>query len=80
MAKHWIANALKGSGRGALHRHLGVPEGEKISPEKISAAQHSNNPKIRREAALAGTLSGFHHKPAEHHGKNVISKLYGSKG
>lgn len=74
MARHWIQNAIKRPG--ALHRHLGVPEGEKIPEQKISAARHSQNPTIRREAALAGTLSGFHHKKAEHHGQNVISKLY----
>lgn len=81
MAK-WIANALSKHGsRGALHRHLGVPEGEKIPDEKLAAAKHSKNPKVRREAALAQTLKGMHHKKSEHHpGKNMVPKMYGSKG
>lgn len=57
----WIANAVK-NGKGKLHQHLGVPEGEKIPQEKLEAAMNSKNPTIRREAALAHTLSGFHHK------------------
>lgn len=56
----WIANAVKN--KGALHRHLGVAEGDKIPQEKLEAAMNSKNPTIRREAALAHTLSGFHHK------------------
>lgn len=60
MAK-WIANAVK-NGKGALHRHLGVPEGEKIPQDKMEAAMNSKNPTVRREANLAHTLSGFHHK------------------
>lgn len=76
---HWIANAIKRPG--ALHRALGVPEGEKIPSSKLEAARHSRNPKIRREAALAHTLSGMHHGShnEHHHGKNVMSKLYGRK-
>lgn len=58
MGKHWIANAVK-NGKGKLHQHLGVPEGEKIPEAKLAAARHSKNPTIRREAALARTLSGF---------------------
>ena len=64
MAKHWIKNAI-GKNKGALHRHLNVPEGEKIPPEKIAAAKHSKNPTVRREAALAHTLSGMHKKKKE---------------
>ncbi len=56
----FIANATKN--KGALHRHLGVPENEKIPQDKLEAARHSKNPTIRREAALAHTLSGFKHK------------------
>lgn len=79
MAKKWIANAIKRPG--ALHRALGVPEGEKIPAEKLAAAKHSKNPRIRREAALAHTLSGFHHHKAEHHSvTRSIDKMYGRKG
>ena len=60
MSKKWIKDATKN--KGALHRALGVPEGEKIPAKKISKAEHSKNPKIRKEAALAKTLKSFHHK------------------
>lgn len=42
--------------RGALHRELGVPEGEKIPAAKLEKAAHSDNPTLRRRAALAKTL------------------------
>lgn len=77
MAKHWIQNAIKHPG--ALHRHLGVPEGEKIPASKLSAARNSKNPSIRREAALAHTLSGMHDKKSEHPGRHAMTKMYGSK-
>lgn len=73
--KHWIANAVK-NGKGALHRHLNVPEGEKIPPEKLSAARHSKNPTIRREAALAHTLSGLHHKKEPETRHSLAHSLY----
>jgi hypothetical protein len=57
MAK-WIASAIKHPG--ALHRSLGVPEGQKIPAKKLAAARHSKNPTTRRRANLAKTLSGFH--------------------
>ena len=73
---HWIANATKN--KGALHRHLGVPEGEKIPAEKLAAAKNSKNPKIRREAALAHTLMGMHHekKSSGMSSKHIASKMY----
>lgn len=33
---------------GALHRDLGVPQGQKIPPAKIEAAAHGNGPTARR--------------------------------
>lgn len=51
----WIAGATKN--KGGLHRALGVPEGQKIGAKKIEAATHSSNPKVRKEADLAKTLS-----------------------
>lgn len=56
--KQWIAGAIKHPG--ALHKELGVPEGEKIPAKKLEKAAHSDNPKLRRRAALAETLKGFH--------------------
>lgn len=59
---HWIKNAVKH--KGALHRKLGVPEGEKIPAKKMAKAEHSKNPTERKEANLAKTLG----KMNRHHG------------
>ena len=58
--KQWIAEAT-GKNPGALHRHLGVPAGQKIPERKLEKAEHSRNPRIRKEADLAKTLKSFHH-------------------
>lgn len=55
--KNWIAGATKN--KGALHRKLGVPAGQKIPAKKLAAAAKSSNPKERKEANLAKTLKGF---------------------
>ena len=60
MAKNWIKGAIKHPG--ALHRTLGVPEGQKIPASKLASAAHSSNPTTRRRAALAKTLKGMHKK------------------
>lgn len=74
--KKWLKGAIKHPG--ALHRDLGVPEGEKIPPAKLEAATHSENPTIRRRANLAKTMKGFHH--GEHKsGSDVASRLYSKK-
>jgi hypothetical protein len=57
MAKNWIAGATKN--KGALHKKLGVPAGQKIPAKKLAAAAKSRNPTERKEAALAKTLKGF---------------------
>jgi hypothetical protein len=58
MSENWIKGALSKKGsKGKLHRELGVKEGEKIPAKKLSKAEHSKNPKIRKEANLAKTLS-----------------------
>jgi len=51
---NWIKKAIKHPG--ALHRTLGVPEGEKIPASKLAAAKNSSNPTTRRRANLATTL------------------------
>ena len=58
MAKKWIQGAIKRPG--ALHRALGVPEGEKIPAAKMRQARHSRNPGVRKMASLAQTLSRMH--------------------
>ncbi len=42
--------------KGALHKELHVPEGEKIPAKKLKKAEHSSNPKLRKRAQLAETL------------------------
>ncbi len=55
--KKWIAGAIKHPG--ALHKELGVPEGEKIPKSKIKSAEGSDNPKLAKRAQLAETMSHF---------------------
>ena len=54
----WIQGAIKHPG--ALHRQLGVPEGEPIPAKKLAAAKHSSNPTERKRAILAETLKKMH--------------------
>jgi ribosomal protein L27 len=60
MAKNWIAGATK-NGKGALHRNLGIPEGQKIPAGKIVAAAKGTG-KVAKEARLAQTLKGLRKK------------------
>ena len=39
--------------KGALHRALGVPQGQKLSDAELSKASNSSSPKVRRMAASA---------------------------
>lgn len=55
---HWIAGAIKHPG--ALHRELGVPEGQKIPACKLRKAAHAGG-KLGKRARLAETLKGLHH-------------------
>jgi hypothetical protein len=66
MAEHWIEKAIKH--RGALHRELGVPQGQKIPKSKIAAAAKKRG-KLGKRARLAQTLS---HMQRAH-------KMYGKK-
>jgi len=58
MAKKWIKGAIKHPG--ALHRALGVPEGEKIPASKVAAAAKKGGT-LGRRARLAQTLGKMHH-------------------
>jgi hypothetical protein len=55
--KKWIQGAIKHPG--ALHSALHVKQGEKIPQKKLSKALHSSNPRLRKQAHLARTLSGL---------------------
>jgi hypothetical protein len=58
--KKFIQKALSKPGsKGKLHRELGVPEGKKIPAKKMEKAEHSSNPKIRKQANFAKTLRGL---------------------
>lgn len=52
--KHWIKGAIKHPG--ALHKELGVKQGEKIPASKLQKAEHSKNPLLRKRVALAETM------------------------
>lgn len=47
--------------KGALHRALGVPEGQKLGAGRIKSALHSKSPSVRRMAASAEGLTHMHH-------------------
>lgn len=58
MAKKWIKGAIKHPG--ALHRQLGVPEGEKIPAKKMASARSgAYGPLAEKRAHLAKTLKSF---------------------
>lgn len=56
---NWIKGAIKKPG--ALHRALGVPEGEKIPAGKVRAAAQKGG-KLGARARLAMTLSKMNKK------------------
>lgn len=48
---------IKPSHKGRLHAALGVPQGEKIPPEKIEQAKHSSSPALRKQANFASNAA-----------------------
>ena len=62
MAKKWIQEALKPEKKGALHKALKVPEGEKIPLSKLKKAEHSKSPTLKKQSVLAETLRGLKKK------------------
>lgn len=56
-ARHGKGGFHPGGHKGKLHRELGIPEGEKIGPSRIAAAERSGNPEIARDAKRAETMS-----------------------
>jgi acetolactate synthase small subunit len=57
--KRWIQGAIKHPG--ALHRALGVKQGEKIPAKKLKV-KPSDSPKLKRMKILAKTLKKLRHK------------------
>lgn len=54
----WIQSALNPDNKGALHRSLGVPMGEKIPMGKLQSAAKGDS-KLAKRARLALTLRKF---------------------
>jgi hypothetical protein len=52
----WMEKVGKRIKKGALHKELGVKEGEKIPAKKLSKAAHSKNPLEKKRAVLAETF------------------------
>ncbi len=50
-----------GGSKGKLHHELGIPESEKIGASRLSAAAHSSNPEVKRDAIRAQTMKKWHH-------------------
>lgn len=57
---NWIAGATKN--KGALHRSLGVPQGQTIPKAKVAKAADSQNPTLAKRAQLAQTLAKLRKK------------------
>ena len=57
MSENFIKDAIKKPG--ALRKTLGIKKGETISEAKLEKAEHSKNPRIKKEAVLARTLKKF---------------------
>lgn len=57
---NWIKKATQN--KGALHRALGVKEGEKIPAKKLAKGEKSKNPTVRKEVTLAKTLKKLRKK------------------
>lgn len=57
MAKHWIAGAIKHPG--ALHRQMGVPQGQPIPAGRLAKAAQAGGV-LGQRARLAETLKGMH--------------------
>lgn len=71
--KHkWIRSAIKH--KGALHRQLGVPEGEKIPDDKLRKAANSDNPTLAKRAQLAETMKGFSHSRKDRYSKKTVGR------
>jgi len=56
MAEKWIQKAIKKPG--ALHKEMGIPQGEKIPAKKLAKAATKGG-KLGQRARLAQTLKGM---------------------
>lgn len=54
--KKFIQKAINPEHKGLLREKLGAKKGKDIPEKKLEKAEHSKNPKLRKEAVLAETL------------------------
>lgn len=72
MAKNFIKSAIKHPG--ALHRELGVPQGQKIPQAKLEKAAHAGG-KLGQRARFAEELEHMHHKSVGH-AESYLKKVH----
>jgi hypothetical protein len=58
--RHSFHRAMSHLNHGALHRHLGIPEGETIPEDKLESAANSDNPHVAKMANMAKAMRGWH--------------------
>lgn len=54
--EYWIQDAVNPKNKGALRKKLKIKKGEKIPTAKLKKAEHSKDPKTRKQAVLAETF------------------------
>ena len=60
--KQHFARSMHKLHGGALHRHLGIPEGNPIPREKKEEAARSSNPHVAAMGRMAVAMHGWSHK------------------
>lgn len=56
LSDNWIADAIDHVNKGALHKALHVPEGQKIPEKKLEKASHSKDPHMRKMVNFAKNI------------------------
>lgn len=52
---------IKPSHRGLLHKHLGVPQSQKLDSHQLNVAANSHDEKVRKEAQFAINAKKWKH-------------------
>jgi hypothetical protein len=63
-SQKWIQKAKKSGSikEGGLHESLGVAEDKKIPASKLKKAEHSKDPKVKKQAILAENFTKMRKK------------------
>jgi hypothetical protein len=61
-----------GGEKGKLHRELGISTDKKIPAKRLTAAAHSDNPEVKRDAVRAEIMESWRH------GETRPDRRYGS--